>query len=608
MISTADSRPLCPVFRFRLWTAIATIVLAGALKLGAAFYDPIVTGRASTLDYLDRTAALAGNEAFDDVPFQYILFVALRLGQIDRLTVDPNLFLGHIEDAVSVRDRFYANLTEDDFRTYLLPLRLRYEPLGRPNWHARLRAELDPLIPPNSTATDATAIVLQHLHQRIQLSDNRLTYPLRERFDQDPLSVWRGRRADEIDFSILAVAALRAVGIQARIVWVPAFSGLDGGKLWLEWRDENGGWIPWAPTGPMDTANHRAWLLNLAEGNWTIVLHSPDNPQEHTGAYCTTATVHTGEIRYSGMRHPTEGSLMVLNGHALQPVLAREFGLLHLQTKTARIAPGRIWICRGERGSAVGLLPWRLAPESPTWYVIDLSELRQSAAVAEKEPAFFAEARRSRPGSPAAPISTTAIRLPGRRALSLDEARADLNSAAYVRLGQPWNPRVERDIRPTGIRIGWRATDIEFLFEAETETPPANLSTVPDGGDAVRLLLWPENGTSIIDLTVSADHSRRQIIHHLDRNGAVDSSVESHFSYFDITQHHDPAQRCWFVHIRVPADRLGIHNLRANSKLHFTALRCHRREDAPPGISATIPIPVPDPANRAEWGTITLAQ
>lgn len=587
---------------------IVAIMLAAHGQLAGSFYDPIVTGRGTTLDYLDQASTLVGADVFDAVPFQYTLYIGLRMGQIDRLSVDPRQVIEHIQEAMAVRDRFYGELAEDDFRANLLPLRLRYESLRRSGWRKQLRGELDPLIDTVGTVEGAVEGTLRHIRQHVELSDSRLTYPLRERFDQDPLSVWRGRRADEIDYTLLAVAALRAVGIQARIVWVPTFSGLPGGKLWLEWRNADGDWIPWAATGPTDAIDHRQWLHELADGHWTLVLHSPEKPQVHTAAYAATATVHAAETRSTDMRGAVEGSVMVLNSGALRPVFARELGLRTLHNSEAVVAPGRIWITRGGRDTCAGLLPWQLHAGQPVWYVLDQVEHAQPITVAEAEPRFFSEARRTRPGDPGAAVAATAVRLPARRARNFDDTLNDFAGSQYVRLRQPWNVRNERDIQPTGVRMAWRATDMEFLFEAESESPPQSAESAPlSDGDAIRLLLWPEGGSTVIDLTVAADGGRQQIFHHLGRDGNVLDSTESQFHYFDIAQRYDPESRQWRLHVRIPAKRMGTHNLRDDIRLRFAAYRYHKRDEPPAGVSSTTADPVPDPGSRSNWGTITLS-
>ncbi len=592
-----------------LTTLLAAIALLPQAHLPSAFYDPIVTGRGTTLDYLERAAEVVGVESFDATPFHYTLHLALRLGQIDRISVDPRDIVEHIHEAVAVRDRYYDAIDESDFRSYLLPLRLRYEQLRRSGWRRHLRGELEPLIAAGTQVEEAVKIVVQHLRNGVTLSDDRLTYPLRERFDQDPLSVWRGRRADEIDFTVLAVAALRSVGIQARIVWVPTFSRLAGGKLWLEWRAADGSWIPWAATGPSGTVDHREWLHELADGHWTLVLRNPEDPKLHTDAYTDTATVHAAEVRSVGMRGAVEGSVMVLNGGSLKPAFGRELVLRTLHDNEATLAPGRVWLARGGRDTSAGLLPWQLEPGEPVWYVLDQVDQTQQVAVAVREPRFFSEARRTRPGDPAAAVAMEAIRLPARRARNPDEILDDFSGSQAVRLRQPWLLRNERDIQPTSVRAAWRATDLELLIEAlSTEPPQADRSDPPNNCDAMRILLWPESSDRVIDLTIAADGSRHQYFHHLNRDGQVSDSSQSQFQYFDIGQQYDAATQQWHLHIRIPANRLGQHNLREGARLRFAAYRYHRRDAPPAGISSTIATEQPDPNSRASWGTITLTR
>lgn len=127
------------------------------------------------------------------------------------------------------------------------------------------------------------------IRREVKLFGETRTYPLNLKGDLDPLTTLRGGRGTETDVAILAVAALRSVGIAARIVYAPVIANENGGKVWLEYRDRNE-WKPWAPSAPPQVDTKR-WLNRQFGNQWAYILADPQYPVNITPSYTKTETL-----------------------------------------------------------------------------------------------------------------------------------------------------------------------------------------------------------------------------------------------------------------------------------------------------------------------------
>jgi hypothetical protein len=102
---------------------------------------------------------------------------------------------------------------------------------------------------------------------------------LNYRGDLDPIVTWNGKHGDEIDTAILACAALRSVGIGARLAFTPYIRDTKGGKVWLEYMIEGETWEVWVPSMAENQpqAKHRAALIQLLQNRTGVIFAHPGN-------------------------------------------------------------------------------------------------------------------------------------------------------------------------------------------------------------------------------------------------------------------------------------------------------------------------------------------
>jgi hypothetical protein len=95
------------------------------------------------------------------------------------------------------------------------------------------------------------------------------------RSDFEPLASLRGQYGDDVDLSTLACAALRSVGIAARLAYAPHIRDAPGGKVWLEYVGAQHDWhIPFS--------KHQDLLSKQLKGRCGIIFAHPAAPIEIT--------------------------------------------------------------------------------------------------------------------------------------------------------------------------------------------------------------------------------------------------------------------------------------------------------------------------------------
>lgn len=260
------------------------------------FGDDTVGDRKVAFDYLDRVEQAVGFDEYDSVSASLSSQLALMLGRLDRDVLTPEAFIEHIRRVETGMKRFYRGrkLGRDEVVAYLLPYRIRHELTSKPRWMSAMAEHFRPLTRGARTADEAAEAVFAWMVDHITVLDPALSYPLPLRGDLDPLTVLKGGRGHEIDCAVFGVAALRASGVAARLVWAPALRGECGGKVWLEYLGETGVWVPWIPTFGA-AADHRAEARGRLGSKFVFVMARPEAPLEITGSYAETVdiTIHS---------------------------------------------------------------------------------------------------------------------------------------------------------------------------------------------------------------------------------------------------------------------------------------------------------------------------
>jgi transglutaminase-like putative cysteine protease len=152
-----------------------------------------------------------------------------------------------------------ATVPEELWRHYVLPCRISQEPFTR--WRLRFLRELEPRV--RSLPMAQAALEVNHwCHEQAtyQPSDGR---------DQDPLTTCRaglGRCEEEM---VLAIAALRSVGIPARQCYTPYWAHTDDNHAWVEIWSE-GAWSFLGACEPAPALG-QAWFTDPARRAMLVV-------------------------------------------------------------------------------------------------------------------------------------------------------------------------------------------------------------------------------------------------------------------------------------------------------------------------------------------------
>lgn len=310
---------LCRDFGF-LVTATLLFALSPIWVGAAPYYDGSASSdeREYVYEYLDQIE-LKEAEAFGKIQGDHAVYVAKRMGYIDRDVMDAASFCSHILAAQRVRERFYKEkpLSDGQFKRYLLPLRIKHE-YTRRNWLPALQNKFSPLTESAKTADEAAEIIFTWVKENLALKSQREFYQMTTGGDLDVFSVLEEREVHEISLSIFTVAALRSAGVAARIVWAPMLRGERGGKLWLEYWSESEEWVPWMPS-IAKKIQEKEDLVKCLQGKVGLILVHQDDPKNVTERYFPVCElsfeIEDKDIRSQIFLLGNQG-LIAIEGHA----------------------------------------------------------------------------------------------------------------------------------------------------------------------------------------------------------------------------------------------------------------------------------------------------
>ena len=188
-------------------------------------------------------------------------FLLANLPLSDLAALDSSALLANVRLARRARGEFSwgASVPEELWHHYVLPHRVSQEPWVP--WRARFLEELAPRVAGLSMG-EAALEVNHWCHEMAtyQPSDGR---------DQDPLTTIRaglGRCEEEM---ILAIAALRSVGIPARQCYTPYWAHMDDNHAWVEvWTEGAWSWLGACEPAP---ALGQAWFTDPAQRAMLVV-------------------------------------------------------------------------------------------------------------------------------------------------------------------------------------------------------------------------------------------------------------------------------------------------------------------------------------------------
>jgi Transglutaminase-like superfamily len=342
------------------------------LPMKGQYYDFSV--ESSAADFVDSVKQSVGDEKFSEVPRIYAFTLAKTLGQLDRNTLTPEAFIEHIEEAEQVRNRFYPDISTVNYRTYLLPIRVRSEYLTQTGWRKSLRDKLEPEITGVTDPSQAAIKVLAWCKSKVKLTDeDAAAYPLGLKGDLDPITTLRSGYASEIDLSILAIAALRSVGVVSRMVYTHVIAGESGGKVWVEYRTGKG-WNAWVASAPEGT-DGKQYLLRQFSGHFTLILANPEQPINITSSYIPVSYLDVA-IDNADPKNRPGWNLLVSGKNQLYPITGRN--IFEKLPDSIEVGAGEYVISAGDRVNLAALQPISLKAGQYGSYVLDLAKGTQT--------------------------------------------------------------------------------------------------------------------------------------------------------------------------------------------------------------------------------------
>jgi len=177
--------------------------------------------------------------------------MAENLTSTDWYEADSTMLLDAFHATLEARRRFtwVKKIPEDIYLRYVVPLRISDEPLQ--SFRRKFLEEIGPHLQSIPSLAQAALEVNLYLGERVGFKPT-------DKRDQGPLTTLSSGFGRCEELMILAVDALRSVGIPARGVWVPSWSARDNNHVWVEVYSESG-WKFMGPAEP-ETRLNKAWF------------------------------------------------------------------------------------------------------------------------------------------------------------------------------------------------------------------------------------------------------------------------------------------------------------------------------------------------------------
>lgn len=161
---------------------------------------------------------------------------------LDRIEMKRDDLIEHVRYAHRARREMPYRMPDDMFRAYILTYRIEEEPLTP--WRRELLERFGPVAQEERTAAATAGRINAVLAGAIEESETDFFGPRKT-----PTLTLTSGNGSEADISILACAAMKAVGIPSRQASVPALGGEDGDRNWIEVFDGER-WLPMYPLEP----------------------------------------------------------------------------------------------------------------------------------------------------------------------------------------------------------------------------------------------------------------------------------------------------------------------------------------------------------------------
>ena len=239
----------------------------------------------------------------------YTDFLYANMSFADSICTTKDYWEVNARAAMEARKEAGWKVPEKEFLHYVLPVRVNNEPLDD------FRTTYGPELLARVKGLDATTAALEvnhwcHEHATYIPTDGRTCSPMQTILHKE------GRCGEE---SVLAVAALRAVGIPARQVYTPRWAHTDDNHAWVEIFVDGRWWFMGA-CEPAPTLNNawfnatasRVMLLHTRvfgqyEGDEDIISRAADNTEINvTGSYVDAGRTEVQVLDLDG--NPVQGA------------------------------------------------------------------------------------------------------------------------------------------------------------------------------------------------------------------------------------------------------------------------------------------------------------
>jgi len=308
---------------------------------------------------------------------------------LDRLEMTAETLLEHIEYAYRARTEMPYGVPDEMFEPYILTYRIEEEPVDA--WRAELWERFATLAESEGAIENTARAINRELAAAVSEREKEFFGPR-----QSPLLTLRSGRGTDAEISILAAAAMKAVGIPSRQAGVPALGSEEGATSWIEvFTGEQ--WVPLYPLEPDAFGDFSFTEKEHWRNVSVVVTRSAFEELLVTESYTEIGTI---ELSFVSGGEPAAGfehfSISVLNRGALVPLDALDPVADDEGQFTATLGNGRYIIqagTRDENGNPLVVMRHiSLTPGSTKRLAFDVSPGGSEFTVTREELARFEDA------------------------------------------------------------------------------------------------------------------------------------------------------------------------------------------------------------------------
>jgi hypothetical protein len=262
-----------------LWVAVVLGCAPAAFAEAGEFFDAVTGADVTALAAEPEREALAASLAdagrnwtqlaaairsLDGEERADCVWLVNGMPHLDRIEITADDLVEHVRYAHRARSEMPYRMPDGMFRAYILTYRIEDEPLAP--WRRELFERFGPVAQEERTASATARRINAILAGSIEESDAPDFFGPRK----SPALTQRSGNGSEADISILACAAMKAVGIPSRQASVPALGEEPADRNWIEVFDGER-WLPLFPLEP-DSFGDFGHVEAEHEHNVTVVV------------------------------------------------------------------------------------------------------------------------------------------------------------------------------------------------------------------------------------------------------------------------------------------------------------------------------------------------